>query len=150
MSERTPLRKPGRLTTCYGCGKDNARGLGLQFYREGDQVTAAFTPAADHGGYGQVVHGGVVATALDEALGWAIFGLLDKLGVTTELRVRFEAPILCGKSYTVKGRVAKADERQAELAAEIVDESGARVAAGEGTMRVVTARAIERIGGFKW
>jgi acyl-coenzyme A thioesterase PaaI-like protein len=150
VSERHPLRKPGGLTTCYGCGKDNPRGLRLEFFREGDTVAAAFTPAPDHGGYGQVVHGGVVATALDEALGWAIYGLLDKLGVTTDLRVRFEAPVLCGRSYTVRGRVERKDDRGAEIAAEIVDADEKRVASGLGTMRFVTARAIERIGGFKW
>lgn len=150
MTERHPLRKPGKLTTCYGCGPDNARGLQLQFFREDDAVVADFRPAADHGGYGQVVHGGVVATAIDEALGWAIFGLLDKLGVTTELKVSFEAPLLCGRSYSITGRIASKDERGAKIVVELRDSEKERVAAGEGSMRFVSPRAIERIGGFRW
>jgi uncharacterized protein (TIGR00369 family) len=147
---REPLRKPGRLTTCYGCGKDNARGLALEFFREGDSVVAQFTPAPDHGGYGQVVHGGVTATAVDEALGWAIFGLQGKLGVTTELQVTFGAPILTGKTVTVRGRIEKTDERGAVIRVEITDGQGRVAASGRGTMRFVSARAIERIGGFTW
>src|SRR5262245_45296602 len=121
MTERRLLRKPGRLTTCYGCGKDNKRGLGLDFYAEGDSVVADFVPDPDHGGYGQVVHGGVVATAIDEALGWAIFGLREKLGVTTELKVQFEQPVLCGKTYAVRGKIDKEDDRGAEISVAITD-----------------------------
>ncbi len=150
MQDRQTLRKPGTFTTCYGCGSDNKRGLGLQFFKETDSVFAEFTPDKDHGGYGAVVHGGVVATAIDEALGWAIYGLRDKLGVTTELRVRFEAPVLCGKTYGVRGRIVREDEKVAAIVVEIHDAAGRRVASGEGDMRYVSAKAIERIGGFKW
>jgi uncharacterized protein (TIGR00369 family) len=149
-TERAPLRKPGRLTTCYGCGKDNARGLGLEFFREGDSVTAAFTPAPDHGGYGTVVHGGVIATAIDEALGWAIFGLLDQLGVTTDLQVSFLTPLHTGKTASVRGKIVSSDERGALVHVTLVDEGGNLAAEGRGKMRFVSPRAIARIGGFAW
>lgn len=149
MTERQPLRKPETLTTCYGCGKDNKRGLGLEFFREGDSVVADFTPDTDFGGYGNVVHGGVIATAIDEAFGWAIYGLHDKLGVTTDLHVTFEAPVLCGKTYTVKGHIESMDDKNARIVVEVRD-AARRAASGRGTMRFVSPRTIERIGGFKW
>ncbi|MEZ0229670.1 MAG: PaaI family thioesterase [Planctomycetota bacterium] len=150
MTERQPLKKPETLTTCYGCGVDNKRGLGLTYWKEGDAVVSDFTPSRDHGGYGNVVHGGVIATAIDETLGWAIYGLRDKLGVTTDLRIKYELPVFCEKTYVVRGHIAREDERDAVIVVEIHNAEKKRVASGEGNMRFVSPRAIERIGGFKW
>jgi acyl-coenzyme A thioesterase PaaI-like protein len=150
MTERQRLETPGTLTTCYGCGVDNKRGLGLTYWKEGEAVVADFTPDGDHGGYGDVVHGGVIATVIDETLGWAVYGLRDKLAVTTELRIKYEAPVFCRKTYAVRGHIAREDDRDAVIVVELRDTQGKRVASGEGNMRFVSPKAIERIGGFKW
>lgn len=62
----------------------------------------------------------------------------------------FGAPILTGKTVTVRGRIENADERGARIRVEITDAQGRLAAEGRGTMRFVSARAIERIGGFTW
>ncbi len=60
---------------CFGCGRLNLHGLRLRFVQEGDGVRAPFTPRLVDEGYGGVVHGGIVATLLDEAMAWACSAL---------------------------------------------------------------------------
>jgi uncharacterized protein (TIGR00369 family) len=143
------IPRPDGFTHCYGCGGDNPRGLGLRFERAGDEVVAGFTPAPEHGGYGTLVHGGVTTTLLDEAFGWALYGLLGKVGITTEMSAAFHAPLRCGEALRVHGRVERHDERFAVLRAEVRDARGSVAASGTGTMRLVSLRAIQRIGGLR-
>ena len=145
---REPIERPAKFNACYGCGGANARGLGLVFFRDGDSVVAEFTPAPEHGGYGKVLHGGVTATLVDEAFGWTIYGLLGKLGLTTSLAVEFQAPLTCGQTCTVRGKVESSDGRGAKLRAEVTDARGKLAAVGTGHLRFVSARAVERIGDF--
>ena len=53
---------------CFGCGDMNACGLQLNFRLEGNKATAEFVPEERYQGYPGLVHGGVTATALDEAM----------------------------------------------------------------------------------
>ena len=146
---REAIARPEGFTSCYGCGRDNPRGLKAHFFRDGDEVVADFTGAADHGGYGRVLHGGVIATLLDEAFGWATFGLLGRIGITTDLQVDFLGPAFSGEPLTVRARIIERDDKRAVVRAEIAGPDGKVLATGSGTLRFVSLRAIERIGSFK-
>jgi acyl-coenzyme A thioesterase PaaI-like protein len=53
---------------CFGCGLANLFGLQMEVERAGDGVRGRFFAKQDHQGPPGVVHGGIVATALDEAM----------------------------------------------------------------------------------
>ena len=95
------------------CGPDNPRGLHLTFEREDDHVITTYTPPADFGGYGTILHGGLQSTLLDEAMAWAVYGLLGKLSMTIALKVRFVAPVRCGDALTITGALAPAGPARA-------------------------------------
>ena len=59
---------------CYACGDLNPIGLHLEFKMEGDWAVAQFVAQQEHQGYPGYVHGGLVSTLLDEAMGWATYG----------------------------------------------------------------------------
>ena len=55
---------------CFACGMHNPIGLKLQFYQTApDEVTAEFIPPEEYQGYSGILHGGVTAAILDEAVG---------------------------------------------------------------------------------
>src|SRR4029450_2695085 len=57
---------------CLVCGRQNPHGLKLSLHvDEGGTGGAEFTPRAEHIGFEGIVHGGVLATVLDEAMVWA-------------------------------------------------------------------------------
>ena len=55
---------------CFACGLENPIGLKLKFYQTAeDEVTADYVAPEEYQGYPGILHGGVTATILDEAVG---------------------------------------------------------------------------------
>lgn len=103
---------------CFGCGRLNQHGLRLRFVREGDGVRAAFTPRPEDEGYGGVVHGGIVATLLDEAMAWACYAR-DAWVVTATIQVRFRRPVAVGVPLHARGHVVRDRGRLLEATGEL-------------------------------
>jgi acyl-coenzyme A thioesterase PaaI-like protein len=59
---------PAGARACFACGDDNPIGLHMDdIRREGDEVHATLRPRSEHQSYPGLLHGGISATALDEA-----------------------------------------------------------------------------------
>jgi uncharacterized protein (TIGR00369 family) len=91
---------------CFGCSLDNERGLGLVFERGEGIVRARTTLGHSFAGYDGLVHGGIVSTLLDEAMGWAILELAGRFAVTRSLAVDFRRPVFIDKPLTIEARIA--------------------------------------------
>jgi len=116
---------------CFACGPNNPIGLRMEFREEGDAYIGVFHPKPEHQGYDDIVHGGLVSTALDEVMArwlWAR-GLPF---ATAELTVRFRAPLRVGRTFTVTARLEKETPRLIEMSAEGADSEGALVATAKG------------------
>ena len=75
---------------CFGCGLDNTLGLQLDgFTIDESSVNAPFTPKAEFAGFEGIVHGGVVATALDEVSAWSAMLTEGVFVYTAKLDIRF-------------------------------------------------------------
>jgi acyl-coenzyme A thioesterase PaaI-like protein len=116
---------------CFACGKRNLRGLQLDFRSENGWTFAEFLPRKDHQGFKDVVHGGIIATVLDEAMVKTVLST-GVQAVTAELTVRFKSPLLTGEKASVEAEIRKPDGR--------VVETSARMLKGDGTV-VAEARA---------
>jgi acyl-coenzyme A thioesterase PaaI-like protein len=106
---------------CYVCGKDNPAGLHVDF--EIDKISRTiigrFTPRPEHEGWVGIVHGGIVATLLDEAM----VKLAAHLGipaVSAELTVKFKAPAAPGEELVVSGKIVKEANRLIETEATVM------------------------------
>lgn len=65
-------------------------------------------------GYPYTVHGGVIATILDEALARAAFlAFPSRTGVTANLTIRYKAPVRTDQFVTICTRVKEATDRKA-------------------------------------
>ncbi len=83
-----------------------------------------------------MIHGGVVATMLDEAMSWAV---IDRglLAVTAKMEVHFRQPVPVGEPLTVVGRVERDRRRAVEASGEIRNRAGEVLASASGLfMRV--------------
>ena len=95
---------------CLVCGVDNEFGLKTRFYEtEGNELIAVFNPLDEHQSYPNVMHGGISATILDEAIGRAIMMTTDSntFGVTVELNVRYKKPVPLGSELKAVSRITK-------------------------------------------
>lgn len=141
----SPIPRGFGFETCFACGPDNDKGLRLVFERDGDTVVCTYTADAALGGYGTILHGGLTSTLLDEAMAWAVYGLLGKLPLTTELRVRFLGSIRTGEPLAISARIVSSDARGANACAELRNAAGQLCADGEGHLRFISAAAAARL-----
>jgi acyl-coenzyme A thioesterase PaaI-like protein len=109
---------------CFVCGAHNAHGLHLRFRREGDEVRAEFTPQPHHAGFRGIVHGGILATVLDEAMFWAAASRTKRFCLAAELNVRFVSKVAVGQKLTVVARLDADRGRLWESSAELRDAQG--------------------------
>lgn len=112
---------------CFACGKRNPRGLHLDFRNEHGRTAADFLPGREHQGFRDIVHGGIIATVLDEAMVKAALSRGIQ-AVTAELTVRFKSPLMTGEDATVVAELSKPDGKVVETSARILKRDGVLVA----------------------
>ena len=120
---------PARL--CFGCGSENPRGLGLKFRIEDGRAVADFTPPEYLQGFPGYVHGGGVATMLDEAMGWAAYGQ-GIWAMTARLTVRMRDSVPLGEPLTMTASFLRDRGRFLELRAELRSAQGVLLAQADG------------------
>ncbi|WP_431041764.1 PaaI family thioesterase [Streptomyces sp. P1-3] len=97
---------------CFGCGEGQPHGLQLAVRAgEGVSLTAEFTVQTAHQGAPGLAHGGVLTTALDEAMG-ALSWLLRVIAVTGRLETDFLSPVPVGTVLHLEARVTAVDGRK--------------------------------------
>ncbi len=115
---------------CFACGRENPQGLHLsEWDLDDDAVTAVFDPQEHHIGAGDTLHGGLAATALDEALVWAGLMIERVLTVTGTLDLRFRRPLYVADRITATGRVDERRGRRLRLSGTLETERGVAVEA---------------------
>jgi acyl-coenzyme A thioesterase PaaI-like protein len=115
---------------CFGCGQANLFGLQLEAELDGERsIGGRFFLKQDHQGPPGVAHGGVVATALDEAMALLLHGLEERT-LTSRLEVDLLAPAPIGTVVNVRAWIDEDDGRRLRLGAELAGESVFARAAG--------------------
>lgn len=132
-------------STCFVCGEDNASGLRTRFYVEEDRVKMPLTAVEHHCGYENTVHGGIVAAALDECMGWAAARAIRRMCVTAELTVRYIDRVPVAPDLVVEAEVTKAHKRMVQTEARIVDGTGKVFARAEGRFLPLSAAETLRV-----
>jgi acyl-coenzyme A thioesterase PaaI-like protein len=109
---------------CFGCGVANLFGLQLELEAAGDRVSGRFFVKQDHQGPPGFAHGGVIATALDEAM--ALLVHAEGLhALTRRLEVDLLGPVPVGSFATLTAWVETRGDKQLELRAELGGEEEA-------------------------
>lgn len=127
--------------------------LGLTFAEiEKGRVEMVWAPTAALLNRGGIVHGGYIATALDEACGVAAISLSEPATpfVTMNLNVDYLRPLLVGSVYRVIGTVQQSGGIRTLTRTEISDSAGRLCAQASGTLtpnrKILSAAAEARSG----
>jgi len=89
---------------CFACGKKNERGLRLNVETMEGSSRAIINFPRYMQGYNGIVHGGLVATVLDELAIYAGMSL-GRQYATGEIKIRYKKPVRTGYEYIVEGKV---------------------------------------------
>lgn len=125
IPKKDALRRLPTYHACFGCGDDNPRGLQVDFYTDGESVWTEWTPTEPFMGYRGIVHGGVLAAILDEAMGWGAYVGSGLMGKTAELTVRYLESVPLGAPVLVRAWTTENKrDRIVVAAAEMTDGRG--------------------------
>ena len=82
---------------CFGCSRNNAMGLQMEFYYDGEKLISKWTPQPQYQGYNNILHGGIQATLMDEVASWLVYATMHTSGVTSRLDIKYKKPVATDK-----------------------------------------------------
>jgi uncharacterized protein (TIGR00369 family) len=116
---------------CFACGGTNPIGMGLHIELEDGRARTTWRAGEDFVGWSDKLHGGIVATLLDEVMAWACASS-DAWAVTAEMTVRYRSPAAPGEELVAEARVVERRRRIYEVLGEVRGADGRLVAEGSG------------------
>ena len=106
------LRSFPAYPRCPVCGDPavNPAALGVRWFydEEAGRVVGTFTGGRNHSGYADAMHGGIVASLLDECLAWACAVGRGTYFVTGELTLKYKRAAPLDSAITISGAVVEA------------------------------------------
>jgi uncharacterized protein (TIGR00369 family) len=135
------LLSPNPTNICFGCGGANARGMKLTFEQDDStkRIRGAFKLAAEYQGGPGFIHGGIIATVLDEAMG-KVSRFRAVRAVTAELVVEYLKPVPVDAPLLIEAYEVEKTGRNLHYAGEIRNQSGDLLARGRGRFVVIEPR----------
>jgi len=103
---------------CFACGTLNPIGLRMEVSFRDNKAFSRLALKREFQGWSNIVHGGVMATILDEIMAHAVMHYIGK-AVTTSLQITYRAPLHVGEEFEAIGYVAEEKSRAAVAKAEI-------------------------------
>lgn len=132
---------------CFVCGLDNPAGLHIQFYESGTdpiQVTAEYQVPEKYQGYPGIVHGGIVATMLDEVTARTVFrGESPRLALTARLSIRYRKPVPVATPIKLIGEIVKDNGKIIDVAGKIYDLEGNLLAEADAVLVEVDPHSLD-------
>ncbi len=139
--------EPRPENPCFGCGGGNARGMKLAFERDDEKrrITGKFHLGAEYSGSNGILHGGIIALLLDEAMG-KVSRFRDARAVTAELWVEYLKPIRADEEIHVEAFEREQKGRSLFHEGEIRDAAGSVLARGRGRFVVLDPAPLDASG----
>lgn len=129
-----PERHTDRKYLCFGCSPFNEHGLKLEFREENGAVFCHWVPTTRYEGYPGIVHGGILATLMDETCSWYVYTLLNTAGVTSALHIQYLKPVrIANGEIMISASLQSHDSQTAILRCEITGCNNIRYATAEAT-----------------
>jgi uncharacterized protein (TIGR00369 family) len=116
---------------CFACGDSNPIGMRLEIELGEGTATTTWKPGPNFVGWEDKVHGGLLATLLDEVMAWAPSSF-DSWAVTAEMRIRFRAPANPGEALSARGWVTDRRRRIYHVRGEVRGVDGRLIATADG------------------
>ena len=116
---------------CFACGDTNPIGMRLHIELGEGTASTTWTPGRDFVGWEDKVHGGLLATLLDEVMAWAPSSY-DSWAVTAEMNIRYRSPANPGEELTARAWVEQRRRRIYHVRGEVRGADGRLIAQAEG------------------
>ena len=116
---------------CFACGDSNPVGMRLHIELLEGAARTSWRAGDDFVGWSDKVHGGIVATMLDEVMAWACASF-DAWAVTAEMSVRYRSPASPGEELAAEAHVVRKRRRIYDVEGAVRAADGRLIAEGSG------------------
>ena len=135
-SSRSIIGKDGRRYAfadhnCFACGGTNPIGMHLEIELGEGTASTTWVARDDFVGWEEKVHGGILATLLDEVMAWAPSSY-DSWAVTAEMTIRYRAPANPGEELSAQAWVTERRRRIYHVQGEVRGADNRLIAEAEG------------------
>ncbi|HDS15059.1 MAG TPA: PaaI family thioesterase [Proteobacteria bacterium] len=117
---------------CFACGTENRCGLKMTFTTNGKRLRSLITLPDYTRGWHNLVHGGILATVLDETMSWTAIHFGKGFILTKNINIIFRKPVFIGTALTVYGEILARKNKVLRLKAEVRDPDNIVCCSGEG------------------
>ena len=125
---------------CFGCGPANPVGLHLEFSLAEDLAVICDASIADtYEGPQGYLHGGIIATLLDETMSKAVRAH-NMVAMTRHMEVDYRRPVPSQTPMRLVGRLVRSESRKHWVEASILDAHGTALAHSKGLFIEVKPR----------
>jgi uncharacterized protein (TIGR00369 family) len=126
---------------CFGCGQANPTGLHLEFLlaADGSVVCLPTVPSTFEGPPGYL-HGGIIATLLDEAMSKAVRAR-GLTAMTRQIEADYLRPVPSAAPLRIEGRVVRGEGRKHWTEARVLNAHGDTLAQAKGLFIEIRSRA---------
>jgi uncharacterized protein (TIGR00369 family) len=137
-----------RANFCFGCGPDNPEGLHLAFGIDDSdpadiRATATVSLTRLHEGPPGFIHGGIIATLMDEAMS-KLNRPLDLLAMTRHMEVDYLRPAPLHTALTLTAHHVRREGRKLFHTAQLAAPDGHVLARAKGFFLVIDASVITK------
>jgi acyl-coenzyme A thioesterase PaaI-like protein len=122
--EKYDAQRQIHVPYCYGCSAKNPLGLKINFTVKDNAVVGTFTSHKYHMGPPDAVHGGIIATLIDESISYFARTIIkhDIRTMKEEIIFRNQSPV--GDTIYVEARLKEEKSRALILTAKVYSEDG--------------------------
>ncbi|MCJ8501224.1 PaaI family thioesterase [Desulfatitalea alkaliphila] len=131
---------------CFACGAHNPFGLHMQFATDGRTVVSRVTLPEHLCGWGHLIHGGIIATLLDETMSWTAIHLLRRLILTRSMETEFVLPVAPNVLLRTEGRIERRVKNTEAVVGAVLFDAQERVCArSTGRFALLPAKMMRRM-----
>ena len=86
--------------SCYACGQNNPQGLNLAFRQDDERIRTTWIPSSHLTGFTNTIHGGIIATVLDEIMAWTCGVVGKRFSYSVDLQIKYKHPLEPGQEVS--------------------------------------------------
>lgn len=110
---------------CFGCAPDNPLGLHMEFFEDKDEIISFWNPREHYQSWVGTIHGGILATLIDETAGWVISRKMQTAGMTSRLELQYKKPVTTdNQQLTIRGHITQQKRNFVTIALSIENDEG--------------------------
>jgi acyl-coenzyme A thioesterase PaaI-like protein len=133
---------------CFVCGQRNPFGLHLVFRIDNNTIVAEFQPREEHQGFPGIIHGGIVAAVLDEALGrTSLLAKNPEWSMTGRLEIRYRRYVPYGPLLRIRASLETERRRMVQASGKLTlaNDENIILAEADGTFLYLSTNVVDTI-----